>query len=449
MKKPMKFLFTTWEGGGNVTPALEVVRKLVAHGHLVRVMSEECNRRESGAAGAVFIPWERAPNRKDRSPESQTCNDWAAATPQEGLLSVIRDGWCGPALAYAQDLLQELRRDPADLVVTCEALFGVMAGCESVGQKFALFCPNISLAPLPGIPPLGPGFAPARNEQERAMHAEVARACTAMFDSGLPSLNAARAALGLEPLEHLLDQFHSATVELLGTSRAFDFPCAVLPEKVRYVGPQIADPHWAQSWTSPWPASDQRPLVTVAFSTTFQNHAGVLQKIIDALARLPVRVLVTLGGSIKANELQARSNCILVDSAPHSVVMRESAFVVTHGGHGTVMRAFLSGVPMLIIPHGRDQNDNAVRVTERGAGLALMPGASIEDICAASARLLDESSFSSAAKRLGDLVAAEARNSMIVQELETAAGDEPSGIRQIAAARAAGYQEVCASGTPG
>jgi MGT family glycosyltransferase len=431
MKKPMKFLFTTWEGGGNVTPALEVVRKLVARGHLVRVMSEECNRPESGASGATVIPWERAPNRKDRSPETQTCNDWAAATPQEGLLSVIRDTWCGPALAYAQDLLHELRREPADLVVTCEALFGVMAGCESVGQKFALFCPNISLAPLPGIPPLGPGFAPARNEQESALHAEVSRACTAMFDSGLPSLNAARATLGLDPLEHLLDQFHFATVDLLGTSRAFDFPCAALPEKVRYVGPQITDPHWAQSWTSPWPASDQRPLVTVAFSTTFQNHAGVLQKIINALAELPVRVLVTLGGSINANELQPGSNCVLVESAPHSVVMQESAFVITHGGHGTVMRALLSRVPMLIIPHGRDQNDNAVRVTERGAGLALAPGASVEDIRAAGARLLNESSFSSAANRLGDLVGAEARNSTIVQELETAASDEPVGLGKL------------------
>ena len=91
MNKQMNFLFTTWEGGGNVTPALEAVRKLVARGHRVRVMSEECNRPESIAAGATFIPWRRALNRKDRSPDSQTCRDWAAPTPQEGLLSVIRD----------------------------------------------------------------------------------------------------------------------------------------------------------------------------------------------------------------------------------------------------------------------------------------------------------------------------------------------------------------------
>jgi MGT family glycosyltransferase len=428
MTRRLSFLFTTWEGGGNVTPALEAVRKLTARGHRVRVMSEECNRPESQAAGAAFVSWKRAPSRKDRSRDSQAFRDWAAATPQEGLLSVIRDVWCGPALLYAQDVIEEVQREPTDLVVTCEALFGVMAGCESLGQSYATLCPNISLTPLPGVPPLGPGLAPARDEQERAMHAEIGRSVTAMFDSGLPVLNAARAALGLAPLEHLLDQFRTAKVELLATSRAFDFSPDELPSKVRYVGPQIGDPHWAQPWNSPWPTSDARPLVTVGFSTTFQNHASVLQNVIDALAPLPARVLITLGGSIQADELRASANCVLVESAPHSVVMREAAAVVTHGGHGTIMRALVSRVPTLVIPHGRDQNDNAARITERGAGLSLRPDASVDAIRDACRRLLSDPMFRAAAKRLGDLVAAEAENSTVVQELEAAASDYFSAV---------------------
>src|SRR5262245_35732630 len=140
----MNFLFTTWEGGGNVAPAVETARKLVAAGHTVRFMSEECNRAEAEAVGAAFVSWKRAPNRKDRTRNSQTFKDWAAPTPQEGLLWVIRDQWCGPALAYAQDTIDELRQNPADLVVTCEMLVGVMAGCESLGQPFVTLCPNIS-----------------------------------------------------------------------------------------------------------------------------------------------------------------------------------------------------------------------------------------------------------------------------------------------------------------
>ncbi len=417
----MNYLFTTWEGGGNVTPVLEVVRKMLARGHRVRVMSDECNRPESEAAGADFIAWRRAPSRKDRSPESQTYQDWAAATPQEGLISVVRDLWCAPALAFAEDVIEELRREPTDLVVTCEAMFGVMAGCESLQQLFVTLCPNISLTPLPGIPPLGPGLPPARNDEERAMHAAIALGSAAMFDSGLPALNAARAHLGLAPLAHLLDQIAMADVELLATSKAFDFESSALPGRTRYIGPQIGDPNWAQKWVSPWPLGDQRPLVVVSFSTTFQNHTSVLQRVIDALSTLPVRVLVTLGGSIKASALKAAGNCIVVDSAPHSQVMPEAAFVVNHGGHGTVMRALLSRVPMLVIPHGRDQNDNAVRITERGAGLSLMPDSSVEAIHAACKRLLNEPSFRAAAKKLGDKAAYEAEHSTVVEELEAAA----------------------------
>jgi MGT family glycosyltransferase len=415
------FLFTTWEGGGNVTPAREAARKLAARGHRVRFMSEECNRREAESAGAAFVAWKRALSREDRGRDSQTCRDWDAATPEEGLLSVIRDVWCGPALTYAQDVVDELRREPADLVVTSDALVGVMAGCESVRQRFAILSPNISLSLLPGMPPLGPGLAPARTPEERAMHAEIARAAQAMFDSGLPALNGARAALGLGAVAHVLDQALEADVELLATSRAFDFPAEDLPSRVRYVGPQIGDPQWARPWTSPWPESDRRPLVAVGFSTTFQNHARVLQNVIDALAPLPVRVLVTLGGSIDAAEVRESANCVAVASAPHAAVMREAALVVTHGGHGTVMRALVSRVPMLVIPHGRDQNDNAVRVTERGAGLSLLPGAPVDAIRAACERLLREPAFGAAARGLGDLVAADAERSTIVEELESAA----------------------------
>ena len=239
----------------------------------------------------------------------------------------------------------------------------------------------------------------------------------------LPALNAARSELGLGPLEHVSDQFRAASVELLATSRAFDFASDSLPSRVRYVGPQIGDPRWVRPWTSPWPKSDTRPLVAVGFSTTFQNHAGVLQRVIDALAPLPARVLVTLGGAINPGELLPGSNCVIVESAPHREVMREASLVITHGGHGTIMRALVNRVPMLVIPHGRDRNDNAVRVTERGAGLSLLPDAPTEVIRAACLRLLAEPQFRAAARRLGDLVAAEAESSTIVQELEAVAAN--------------------------
>jgi MGT family glycosyltransferase len=414
---PLTFLLTTWEGGGSVAPALTVARRLVARGHRVRVMSDRCNEPGALAVGAEFVAWSRAPSRDDRDRESDILKDWEHEGP-DGLRQVIEALWIGRALDYARDVIEELRRAPADLVVTSEMLFGVAAGCEALGQRFACLTANVSLFPLPGVPPLGPGLPPACDDAERAMHEEGRAFNVALFDHGLPTLNAARATLGLPPLAHSLDQFAGAERTLIGVARAFDFAPDVLPADHQYVGPQLDEPDWAKPWTCPFPTDDRRPLVLAAFSTTFQNHAGVLQRVIDAAAALPVRLVVTLGGSIRPEELRPADNVRLVESAPHDAVMREAALVVTHGGHGTVSRALVHRRPMLVIPHGRDQNDNAVRVSHRGAGLSLSPGATTEEIGAALSRLLFEPAFAAAADALGAAVAREAQATPVAELLE-------------------------------
>ena len=419
--RTMNFVFTTWEGGGSVGPALTVARKLVARGHRVRVMSDRCNRPESEAAGAAFVPWTRAPSRCDRSKESDIFRDWELDTPQEQIQRVLDRVWTGPALAYARDIVEELEREPADLVVSSEMLFGVMAGCEAIGQKFALLTCNISMFPLEGVPPIGPGLAPATTPEEEALHREVADANRRMLEGGLPALNAARVALRLPAVGSLGEQHLAAEAMLLGTARAFDFAPPALPPHVRYVGPQLDDPAWAQPLPSLWLDEDRRPLVLVAFSTSFQDHAGVLQRIIDAAADLPVRLLATLGETIAPEELKPAPNARLVHSAPHNQVMPQAALVVTHGGHGTVTRALMHEKPLLLVPHGRDQNDNAVRVTARGAGLMLQAGAGETAFRRAIEALLTNPRYAAAARTLGAAVRREVETSPVVAELEALA----------------------------
>lgn len=413
----MNFIIATWEGGGSVTPMLTVAAKLVAAGHRVRVMSDRVNRFEAEATGAAFVPWTRAPSRTDRSRDSDIFRDWEV-DPQEGFSRVLHRIMTGPALAYAQDIVEELEREPADLAVVNEMLFGPMVGCEGAGQRFALLTCNVSLFPVDGVPPLGPGLLPAANDADRALHAEIAAGHRALLDSGLPAVNAARAAFGLKPLAHLMDQHLAAERILLGTSEAFDFAPARLPAHMRYVGPQLADPAWAAPWASPWPADDRRPLALVGFSTTFQGHIGVLQKIIDAAADLPVRLLVTLGDTIAPEELSPAANCRLIHSAPHNAVMAEATLVVTHGGHGTVTRALMHGKPQIVVPHGRDQADNAVRVAARGAGLVVTADSEIAAFRAAIEAVLTDPAYTRAAGRLGLQVAEDVRNSPVVAELE-------------------------------
>ena len=279
--------------------------------------------------------------------------------------------------------------------------------------------------PIPGVPPFGAGFLPARDAAEAQRQAEFAAGAGALFDEGLPAVNAARHALGLPPLAHVLDQFAAARRLLLATSRAFDFPAERVPDFIRYVGPQLGEPAWAaaEPWAPPWPEDDARPLVLVSFSTTFQNQGALVQRTLDAVSGLPgVRALVTLGPALDGTDLRAPANAVLRRSAPHGAVLSGAAVAVTHAGHGTVLRALAQGVPLLCIPMGRDQDDNAARVAAHGAGLTLAPAvASAEDIRAALQWLLAEPGFRAAARRLGAAVAAEAASPAAVEELEALA----------------------------
>jgi MGT family glycosyltransferase len=429
--RPLNFLFATAHLGGNVSPVMPVVRELIRRGARVRVMSDAVNRPDAEAVGARFEAWTRAPNRLDRAREGDP-PDWSVSD-REGV-GMVAQFLAGTALAYAQDTMEALARDPADLVVAFDMLLGPMLGCEAAGQKLALLGTMISFFPLPGMAPLGSGLGIAREPGERAAQ-EAARAeMEAIFGSALPALNLARAQLGLKPLARLADQLQAAAVHWLGTARAFDFPGAQLSPNMRYAGPLVGDPVWAQDFRAPWASDDTRPLVLAGFSTSFQNHAAVMQRVIDAAASLPVRLLVTLGGPIAPHELAPAANTFIVASAPHSQVLREASLVVTHGGHGTVMAALLARAPMLVIPHGRDQGDNAARVSERGAGLTVARTAATQDIRAAMTRLLDDPSYRLAARRLGDAVAAEKEASTLIHDLEAlAAGAE---VRSRAAATA-------------
>lgn len=399
----LRFLFTTWEGGGNVAPALTVARKLQERGHRVRFMSDEVCRDEVQSVGVAFRPWNRAPNRKDRTRASCPVRDWEAASPQEGIMRLLDNVLFGKALEYAQDVSDELDREPADVVLVSDMLPGVIAACEGRKQRHAMLSANLCFLPLPGMPAFGPGLPPPRTAEDHALHAQIVEGTIQMFDAGLEPLNHTRQVFGLPPVDRAADQFAVPPLFLLGTSHAFDWPINPLPPQIRYVGAQLDEPRWVNEWRSPWPAADRRPLIAIGFSTSFQDHAAVLQRVIDAAGTLPAKALVTLG-QIQPDEVRPAGNTVIVQSAPHDTVMKQASVVVTHGGHGTVMRALKHRLQMLIIPHGRDQDENAVRVTERGAGLRLSTQATEEEIQTALSRLLHEPAFAEAARKLGEAI---------------------------------------------
>ncbi|HZD73556.1 MAG TPA: nucleotide disphospho-sugar-binding domain-containing protein, partial [Actinomycetota bacterium] len=368
-----RYLAALVDGAGTVPPELGAVRRLVERGHAVTVLAEDSMAEEVATTGATFRRWVRAPNRPDRRPEHDPSRDWEASNPLRLVDRLVETQFVGPAAGYAADVDAALAEVRPDLVVCSLFPLGAMLAAESAGIPFAVLLPNIYLLPAPGMPPFGLGLRPARGPMGRLRDLAAGGFTRRLWDSrGLPRLNALRAERGLAPVGHLWDQVHRARRQLVMTSPDFDFP-ARLPPGVRYVGPVLDDPPWAgRPWTPP-PGDD--PLVLVAMSSGFQDQLDCLRRIVAALGGLPVRAVVTTGPALDPEALDPPRNATVMAAAPHRQVLEHAALVVTHGGHGTVMKALAAGVPMLVLHHGRDQADNAARLTARGAGVAVRRGA--------------------------------------------------------------------------
>lgn len=422
--KKLDALVLGWEGGGNVPPTVGAVRALVERGHRVRVLGDDSMLGEMRRAGARTLPWRRAPNRQDASPQSCFARDWEAPDPISAFVAWAKAIFVGPALLHAEDVVEAARAEKTDVIIGSDLLFGGMIAAEALNLPSALLAANVSLLRLPGHPPFGPGMAPARNEAELRAQDDAAQQVDAMFDGFLPTLNEARARFGLTPLSRTLDQMRPDRL-LLATSPAFDFPVPSLPDFIRYVGPILEEPAWAQASPESVGGVDARPLVVVSFSTTYQGQEAALTATLEALANMPVRGVATLGKGLDGKKIAAPENVRIVAGASHDALLARAAAIVTHAGHGTTLRALRAGVPIVALPMGRDQNDNAARIEYHGAGLRLDPSASSQNIETALRRVIEEPHFAANAQRLSHALSREAPSTRrFVEEIEAMMRDQ-------------------------
>jgi MGT family glycosyltransferase len=404
------YLLACWgDGPGNLAPVLTAARRLRHRGHEVRVLADRDLRQEVEAAGFPFASWRRPPKFSD------------VGVDLSDLRALFDRLLFASASAYADDTREELARTPPDALLAHSMLLGAAVAAEAAGVPCAMLSPHISLRPLPGVPPVGSGLMPPRTPEELAEVEAASDRLAAAINGGLPVLNRVRARHHLAPLSHALEQYERSERVLLAISSAFDFPADRLPSNLRYVGPLLDQPGWSEPWHAPWPPRSVRPRALVSFSTTFQAQGDALQRVINALGGIEIDAVVTTGPAMSGASFDPPRNVTLLPSAPHDAVMKEVSLVVTHGGHGTLSRALAHGRPVLVMPMGRDQNDNALRVVHHGAGLSLPPSASQAGIAAALTRLVTTPHFRLAARRLQEAIAPDLQSDALVSEMEAIA----------------------------
>lgn len=229
-------------------------------------------------------------------------------------------------------------------------------------------------------------------------------------------LDRARTAIGLAP-DPAGDRLRDAPY-LTMVPQPLEDPAVALPTTTHRFA--HGSPAPAAPLTDWWPGNDDRlvyvTLGTVAAAEHLPYFPALYRAVIDALAPLRARVLLTIGDSRDLDQLGAIASNVHVERwVAQDAVLPHAAAVVCHGGYGSTLGALRHGVPLTVVPlFSADQWVNGAAVARAGAGLTLdaehatrrvlgLPSAdTISALAPAVTRLLSDASYRREAGRIAD-----------------------------------------------
>ncbi len=185
-----------------------------------------------------------------------------------------------------------------------------------------------------------------------------------------------RAELGLPPGGHpLLEGQFSPHGTLALFSRVLAEPQPDWPPNVTVTGNVFyneADPLEPQ--LEEFLAAGAAPVVFTLGTSAVGAAGRFYHESAAAAAKLGVRAVLLTGGFAQNRpDDPLPPGVLLVDRAPHQLLFPRASAVVHQCGAGTTAQALRSGRPMLLVPHGHDQFDNARRVRKLGVARTVFP----------------------------------------------------------------------------
>lgn len=388
--KDLKTLIVTIEGGGNIPPIFGFAKSLKKKGHSITVLSEPCMKPAVHEFGASFVAFKKHFLRENRNED--LFQDWNASKFNNPIFERVM---FGPAKSVVEQTIEVIESNSIDLLVLDILLFPAVIAAKYCNLPVVILHHMPEYLPGNNRPPGNMGLKPGNGFLIQLRDKILGNLFNLKFNEYKSGLNEILSSLSLKPVNNTVDLIEMADLRLIQTLRSFDIPILPPPKNVRYTGPVLDDPDWAaeKQWKNPWQDKIKKPLVVVSFSSTFQNQNDAIQNSINALSELPVNGIVTLGPAMEETILNCPENVKVLKSVAHSILFPQSDLVITHGGHGTIMRALANGLPILCLPMGRDQNDNAIKIEQHGLGIQLSPKSSALKIRKAVKQILSDNKF--------------------------------------------------------
>lgn len=270
----------------------------------------------------------------------------------------------------------ETAKKPTTVLCNCFG-FGALNAQDKLGAKVV----SIHLQPVMLWSRLQPPRMPGLFGPKWLQHHMYKMAQRLVIDPVvLPSLNSFRRELGIAPIKHVMEWWHSKTLLLCL------FPEWFCPSQPDWPGPnaQVDFPLWDErdsnhGTLSPDLAQRIEPFLDqgsapIAFTPGSANVFGndFFEVAVKACEKLKRRAIF-LTRFPEQLPTKLPSSILHVPFVPLSLLLPRCSAFVHHGGIGSSAQAMAAGIPQLIRPQAHDQFDNAMRIVEQGIGDFLKP----------------------------------------------------------------------------
>jgi rhamnosyltransferase subunit B len=396
----MRILFATIGSLGDLHPCLALGTELKRRGHSVVIASTDAYRSRILERGLIFHSLR--PN-------------WNPADCE--MIRQCEDLKSGPETLFRKLILPHLEDTYADLLAAARKCDLLLAGelvyaAPLVAEKLGLRWGSIILSPCSFFSAYDPSVLVNMPQVIWLRHAgprinsaflNIAARLTRHWWEPVERLRL-REGLSLDCAPLTRDKFSPHLVLALFPAvfakHQQDWPAHTVQTGFTFYDGSAA--HADLSELTSFLSAGEPPIVFTLGSTAVSHPGNFYQASAETILRLGKRAVM-----IGSGKLQTRSSQILeVPYVPYSAIFPHASVIVHQGGSGTTGQAMRAGRPMLFVPFGWDQPDNAARVERLGAGLSIARKEySTNTACEMLKRLLNEAHFADRATALAQVLA--------------------------------------------
>jgi UDP:flavonoid glycosyltransferase YjiC (YdhE family) len=389
-----RILFAAIGSLGDLHPCIALGLELRRRGHQVTVASTEAYRRKVEAHKLSFRSlrpnWD--PTDQDLIRQCEDLRSGPEVLYRKLILPHLRDTY--------EDLLPACRE--ADLMIAGELVYAAPLVAEKVGLPWisSILSPSSFFSSYdPSVLVTVPSLIRLRKAGQLVYRAglNVCRLATRHWSNPVRRL---RRELGLQAeCDPVFRDKFSPHLVLALFSKLLAQPQPDWPLQTIQPGFVYYDNDGHSPELTEFLASGEPPIVFTLGSTAVHHPGDFYEASMKAAQQLGRRG-VLLGAN--AAPRYPTPEILALPYAPYAQVFPRAGVIVHQGGSGTTGQALRAGRPMLFVPYGWDQPDNAARVERLGIGLSLSRKEySASSAAAALQRLLAESDFASRAAEVG------------------------------------------------